>query len=221
MLSYLPPLFNGLSVSLLLACGTLLLGLLLSLLCTAALELRIPVLQTVIRIYLAIFTGTPLLVQIFLIYYGPGQFACVRESWLWHWISSPGVCALLALALNSAAYSTQLFYQTLRAIPTRYWHSCIVLGMSRCQALAVIGPLALRKAIPAYGNEVTLIFKSTSLASTITLMDLMGQAQLLNNQTYDTITVFALTGAIYLLVNGGLSYLMRRVERRLLTFDQN
>lgn len=78
---------------------------------------------------------------------------------------------------------------------------------------------AIRRAVPAYSNEVILVFKGTSLASTITIMDLMGYAQRINGQTYDTLTVFGIAGAMYLLVNGILTLIFRKVEKRALAFE--
>ncbi|MGL5121616.1 MAG: arginine ABC transporter permease ArtM [Plesiomonas shigelloides] len=170
--------------------------------------------------YLTLFTGTPLLIQIFLIYYGPGQFESLRNSVLWPLLSEPWFCAMLALALNSAAYSTLLFYGAVKAIPAGQWQSCSALGMTRLQTLRILVPYALKRSLPAYSNEVVLIFKGTSLASTITIMDIMGYAQQLNAQTYDTLAVFGMAGVIYLVVNGLLTILMRQMEKRMLAFEQ-
>ncbi|HIF9222279.1 TPA: arginine ABC transporter permease ArtM, partial [Photobacterium damselae] len=87
------------------------------------------------------------------------------------------------------------------------------------QSLGVLLPFAIRRAVPAYSNEVILVFKGTSLASTITIMDLMGYAQRINGQTYDTLTVFGIAGAMYLLVNGILTLIFRQIEKRALAFE--
>ena len=165
-------------------------------------------------------TVNQLLIQIFLIYYGPGQFESLRNSVLWPLLSEPWFCAMLALALNSAAYSTLLFYGAVKAIPAGQWQSCSALGMTRLQTLRILVPYALKRSLPAYSNEVVLIFKGTSLASTITIMDIMGYAQQLNAQTYDTLAVFGMAGVIYLVVNGLLTILMRQMEKRMLAFEQ-
>ena len=128
-----------------------------------------------VRGYITLFTGTPLLVQIFLIYYGPGQFPTLQEyPALWHLLSEPWLCALIALSLNSAAYTTQLFYGAIRAIPEGQWQSCSALGMSKKDTLAILLPYAFKRSLSSYSNEVVLVFKSTSLAYTITLMEVMG-----------------------------------------------
>ncbi|MBA5763010.1 arginine ABC transporter permease ArtM [Vibrio sp. 404] len=210
---------DGLVTSFQLTIASLLVGCLLSLLMTVILIMRTPVLHWLSRGIIILFTGTPLLVQIFLVYYGPGQFEWVRESILWNWLSQPWFCAMFALALNTAAYSTQLFKGAFNTIPSGQWQACKALGMSKAQSLKVLLPYALRRAVPAYSNEVILVFKGTSLASTITIMDLMGYAQRINAQTYDTLTVFGIAGLFYLLVNGVLTLLFRQLEKKALAFE--
>ena len=107
---------DGLGTSLQLTAASLVVGCLLALMMTLTLILRTPGLHRVSRGIITLFTGTPLLVQIFLVYYGPGQFDAVRESVFWTWLSQPWFCAMLALALNTAAYSTQLFKGAFNAI---------------------------------------------------------------------------------------------------------
>ncbi|KGK19672.1 arginine ABC transporter permease ArtM [Vibrio navarrensis] len=212
-------LLQGLATSLELTVASLLVGCILSLLMTTTLILRLPVLHWLSRGLITLFTGTPLLVQIFLIYYGPGQFDWIRDSFLWHWFSQPWFCAMLALALNTAAYSTLLFKGAFNAIPSGQWQACRALGMDKIRTLQVLLPYALRRAVPAYSNEVILVFKGTSLASTITIMDLMGYAQRINAQTYDTLTVFGVAGAFYLTINAILTLLFRQIEKKALAFE--
>ncbi|EGR2795115.1 arginine ABC transporter permease ArtM [Vibrio navarrensis] len=212
-------LLQGLATSLELTVASLLVGCILSLVMTTTLILRVPVLHWLSRALITLFTGTPLLVQIFLIYYGPGQFDWIRDSFLWHWFSQPWFCAMLALALNTAAYSTLLFKGAFNAIPSGQWQACRALGMDKIRTLQVLLPYALRRAVPAYSNEVILVFKGTSLASTITIMDLMGYAQRINAQTYDTLTVFGVAGAFYLTINAILTLLFRQIEKKALAFE--
>ncbi|MGR5062276.1 arginine ABC transporter permease ArtM [Photobacterium sp. DNB22_13_2] len=212
-------LLEGLVVSLELTAVSLIVGCTLALLMTLTLILKTSGLHWLSRGIITLFTGTPLLVQIFLIYYGPGQFEWVRESVLWYWLRQPWFCAMLALALNTAAYSTQLFKGAFNAIPSGQWQACKALGMDTKATLGVLLPYAIRRAIPAYSNEVILVFKGTSLASTITIMDIMGYAQRINAQTYDTLMVFSVAGAFYLAVNGVLTLIFRQVEKKALAFE--
>ncbi len=210
---------DGLQTSLQLTVVALIVGCLLALLMTLSLILRTPAVHWLTRGIITLFTGTPLLVQIFLVYYGPGQFEVIRESFLWTWLSQPWFCAMLALALNTAAYSTQLFKGAFNAIPSGQWQACRALGMDMKATLRVLLPFAIRRAIPAYSNEVILVFKGTSLASTITIMDIMGYAQRINAQTYDTLVVFSVAGLFYLGVNGILTLIFRQVEKKALAFE--
>ena len=170
--------------------------------------------------YLVLFTGTPLLIQIFLIYSGPGQFEFITQSPLWSLLSNAWFCAMLALALNSAAYSTQLFYGAVKAIPQGQWESCAALGLSRVQTLKILIPYALKRALPSYTNEIILVFKGTSLASTITIMDIMGYARQLYGTEYDALTIYGIAGGIYLLITGIATLVLRKVENKVLAFER-
>ena len=219
MSDYLFELLSGLLTTLELTACSLLLGGLLALLLTGLLESRWRPVRWAIEGYLLLLTGTPLLVQIFLIYYGPAQFDWIKASWLWELLRQPWFCAVLALGLNTAAYSTRLFKGALDAVPVGEVLAYQALGMSPWQTLSIKLRHAMRRAIPGYSNEVILVLKGSSLASTITIMDVMGIAQRLNAQTYDTLGVFAVAGAIYLVMNGSLTLLFRLVEKRALAFS--
>lgn len=148
------------------------------------------------------------------------QFPSLQEyPVIWHLLSEPWLCALIALSLNSAAYTTQLFYGAIRAIPEGQWQSCGALGMSKKDTLAILLPYAFKRALSSYSNEVVLVFKSTSLAYTITLMEVMGHGQLLYGRTYD-VMVFGAAGLVYLVVNGLLTLMMRLIERKALAFER-
>lgn len=220
MLEYTLKILAGLQTSLSLTVVSLCLALGLSVFFTFILALKKRFLSSVVNTYVTVFTGTPLLIQIFLIYYGPGQFPSLGHyPYLWHFLSQPWLCAMMALTLNSAAYTTQLFYGALRALPVGQWQACESLGMSEMQSLRILMPFALKRALSSYSNEVILIFKSTSLVYTITLMDLMGYTQLLYGRTYD-VKVFLVVGIIYLCINGVLTLLMRFIERKGLAFER-
>lgn len=120
------------------------------------------------RIYYA-FTGTPLLIQFFLIYSGPGQFEWITESAAWVLLSDAWFCAMLALALNSAAYSTLLFHGAVKAIPKGQWETCAALGLSRLDTLKILVPYALKRALPSYSNEIVLVLKAHRLLQPLRL----------------------------------------------------
>ncbi|PWD85660.1 arginine ABC transporter permease ArtM [Ignatzschineria cameli] len=220
MLEHFIFILEGVPLSLGLTVAALFLGFILALLLTGILTLWENRWQAKIaRGFIIFFTGTPLLVQIFLFYTGPGQFAFIRESFLWPLFSEAWFCAILALSLNSAAYTAQLFYGAVKNISKNQWEACLALGMSRFEAMKILIPLALRRALPSYSNEIVLIFKSTSLVQGITLLDIMGRARELTGQTYDSITYYAMAGVIYLAVNIVLIAIAKLMERRALAFE--
>ena len=168
--------------------------------------------------YVFVFRGTPLLVQIFLIYYGLGQFEAVRQSFLWPFLREAYWCAILALALNTGAYTSEIFRSAVLAVPHGQLEAARACGMSGWLAFRrIIAPQALRQALPAYGNEIILMVKASSLASTITLLEITGVARRLISQTYAVFEIFIVAGAIYLALNMLASLAVRYSEKRLAT----
>lgn len=168
------------------------------------------------RGYIFIFRGTPLLVQIFLIYYGLGQFTEIRKSFLWPFLREPYWCAILALTLNTAAYSAEIIRGGLLSVPHGQVEAAKACGMSRFMIFRrIVFPLAIRQALPAYGNEVISMVKATSLASIITLMEITGVAARIISESYRVIEVFVIAGAVYLAINFILTRLVAFAEYRL------
>jgi octopine/nopaline transport system permease protein len=173
----------------------------------------IAILDAVARFYVFAFRGSPLLVQIFLIYYGLGQFRAIRLSMLWPFLREPFWCAVLALTLNTAAYASEIVRGGLAAVPHGEIEAARACGMSRGLAFRrIVLPLALRQALPAYGNELILMVKATSLASIITLMEITGIAAKLVSDTYRVIEVFVVAGALYLAINFVLTRIVMAAE---------
>lgn len=165
--------------------------------------------------YSTLFRGTPLLVQLFLLYYGVGTLPFVRQSPILWWLFSDGMrCAILAIGLNSGAYVSEVFRGGFQAIPTGQIEAAKAIGMSAWTRFRRVAfPLAIRQALPAYSNEIVLAIKGTSLASTIAVMDLTGHAKRLMNQNYAIIETFVIAGLLYLLINFTLLSGVHLVER--------
>jgi octopine/nopaline transport system permease protein len=178
---------------------------------------RIKVLDMVARTYVFVLRGTPLLVQIFLIYYGLGQFRpTLQHLGLWQFFREPYWCAILALALNSAAYGSEVVRGGLRSVPKREVEAARACGMSGLLLFRrIVMPIALRQALPAYGNELVLMVKATSLASIITLMEVTGIAAQLISSSYRPVEVFIAAGAIYLIINFSLTRAIAMLDWRL------
>lgn len=163
--------------------------------------------------YVFFFRGTPLLVQIFLIYYGLGQFESIRESVLWPMLRQPYWCAILALTLNTGAYGSEIIRGGILSVPWGQIEAARVCGMSGLLLQRrIVLPIALRQALPAYGSEMILMVKATSLASIITLMEVTGIAHRIISETYRAVEVFVVAGAIYLIINFVLTRVVQRLE---------
>ena len=217
---YLVVIAQGIPTSLLLTVVALFIAFCLALGLTILLSIGNKLVKSAVNLFLVLFTGTPLLVQFFLIYAGPGQFQWLVDSPLWGLFSNAWFCAALALALNSAAYSTQLFHGAVKAISKGQWESCAALGLSRMQTLKILIPYALKRALPSYTNEIILVFKGTALASTITIMDIMGYARQLYGTEYDALTIYGIAGGIYLIITGIATLLLRKLEKKVLAFER-
>jgi octopine/nopaline transport system permease protein len=166
--------------------------------------------------YVFVFRGTPLLVQIFALYFGLGQFEAVRESVLWPLLREPFWCAVIALALNTAAYTSEIVRGGLEAVPRGAIEAAEALGLRRAAVwLTVVLPLALRQALPAYGNEIVLMVKGTALASTVTLLEITGIARQIASRTSAPLEIFTAAGILYLAINLLAVVGVRALERRL------
>ena len=171
--------------------------------------------------YTYVFRGTPLLVQLFLVYYGLGQFEAVRESVLWPWLREAWFCALLAFTLNTAAYTTEIIAGAIRTTSRGEVEAAIASGMSRALRLRrIILPSAFRRALPAYGNEIIFMLHGSAVASVVTIIDLTGAARVVNARFYTPYEAFLTAAAFYLVITFSIVLLMRLAERRLLAHLQ-
>jgi len=154
------------------------------------------------RAYVFIFRGSPLLVQLFVIYYGLSSFPAVRASIFWPFLRDPFYCAVLSLALCTAAYQSEIFRGALAALPFGQLEAAKACGMSRLTLFRrIIFPIALRQALPAYSTEVISMTKATALVSLVTLWDMMSIALKIRNDTLVTYTPLIVAGAIYFVLN--------------------
>lgn len=215
MVQSLPAMSAGLLITLELMVCSLTVGLWLAVIMTLCSATERVYLKAPINAFVFFIRGTPLLVQIFIIYYGSGQWAWLRTTFLWDILRHPFYCATLALAINTAAYTTALLTGAIGAVPRGEMEACQVLGLSRWQMLRrIIFPRAWRMALPAYSNEVIMILKSTSLASTITLLDLMGVMRQMIARTYEVLPFFIMAGLLYLLLNTLIIGIFKYLERK-------
>jgi octopine/nopaline transport system permease protein len=168
------------------------------------------------KLWIFVFRGTPLLLQIFMVYYGIAALSPIRHGPLWPLFRDPLFCAWLALTCCCSAYIAEVLRAALAAIPVGQIEAALAGGMGRMtRARRIIVPQMLRLALPAYGNELVMLIKSTSLASTITVMDVTGVAELVIAHSYRTLEVFCLAAAVYQGLTAALTALLRRIERTL------
>src|SRR6185437_7215653 len=143
--------------------------------------------------------GSPLLVQLFLVYYGLGQIAAIRSSVLWPVLREPVNCAILVIGLNSAAYSAEIIRGALLGLPKGQTEAATALGLGRLATLARVSlPQVYRIILPVIGNEIILVLKASALASTVTVMEMTGAARSLVASTYVPFEVFSIAGVLYL-----------------------
>lgn len=159
--------------------------------------------------------GTPLLVQLFLLYYGLAQFEAVRASLLWPLLASAWFCAVAAFAINTCAYTTEIIAGAIRTTPPGEIEAARSVGMPwLLMVRRILLPSALRRALPGYGNEVVLMLHATSLASIVTLLDLTGVARDVNSRFFLPFPAFITAALFYLAITFALVALFRRAEAR-------
>ncbi|MDO6682391.1 MULTISPECIES: ABC transporter permease [unclassified Oceanobacter] len=213
---YLPRLLGGAWLTLELVAVSGLLGLALAVPLALARASANPLVRAFPYAYIFFFRGTPLLVQIFLIYYGASQFDAVKESFLWPVLREPYWCAIIAFSMNTAAYTAELIRAAIQAIPKGEIEVSLALGMSKLTMIRrIILPRAAGIVLPGYSNEVLLMLKSSALASTITLLDLTGMARTIIARTYTPLEMFFAAGMVYLAIAAVMILVFRLLERRL------
>ena len=170
-------------------------------------------------LYTYVIRGTPMLVQLFLIYYGLAQFEAVRTSFMWPYLSSATFCACLAFAINTSAYSAEILAGSLKATPHGEIEAAKAMGMSRFKLYRrILLPSALRRALPQYSNEVIMMLHTTSLASIVTLVDITGAARTVSSRFYLPFEAFITAGLFYLVLTFILVRLFKLAERRWLAY---
>lgn len=216
MLQVLQQLLAGVPLTLKLTTISLLTGFALAGIVYGAAQSAILPLRWVATLHIEVFRGTPLLLQIFLIYYGLSQIPMIRHSFLWPFLREPYWCVIFALALNTSAYTAEIIRGAIQAVPQGEIEAARSCGMSGITLRRrIIWPIALRQGLPVYGSEVIQMIKATSLASIVTLSEVTGITYKLVSSTYRVIEIFAVAGAIYLALNFIVSIGTMSLERSL------
>lgn len=213
-LKWLPKLIQGATLTLELTALSVIAGLIVAIPLGIARSSKLWYVHSLPYAYIFFFRGTPLLIQLFLVYYGLGQFEAVRESVLWPYLREPFWCAVITMTLHTAAYIAEILRGAIQAIPPGEIEAARALGMSRFKTLVyIVLPRAVRIGLPAYSNEVILMLKASSLASTVTLLELTGMTRTIIARTYQTVDMFLIAGAVYLIMSFVLIQGFKLLER--------
>ncbi|MDC3015127.1 ABC transporter permease subunit [bacterium] len=193
---------SGLDNTILLLIISLPLGFVLALLFALGRVSKITLLSRTIASYIFVIRGTPLLVQIYLIYFGLGSVKFIRESFLWYALKEPFWCGVIALTINTVAYGAEIFRGGIQSIEKSQVESGLSLGFGKFLLLRkIILPIAIRKVLPSYGNELILMVKATSLVSLTTYMEMTGIARKIMAKTFAPVEAFIAAGILYLFLN--------------------
>ncbi|MBD9481759.1 ABC transporter permease [Pseudomonas sp. PDM14] len=215
----LPLYFGGVLVTLKLLAIALAIGLLAAVPLALMRVSRQPLINAPAWLYTYVIRGTPMLVQLYLLYYGLAQFEAVRDSVLWPYLSNATFCACLAFAINTSGYSAEILAGSIKATPPGEIEAAKAMGMSRFKLYRrILLPSALRRALPQYSNEVIMMLHTTSLASVVTLMDITGAAKTVNSQFYLPFEAYITAGLFYLVLTFILVRLFKLAERRWLVY---
>ena len=215
MITSLPKLLSAAVITLKLLSASLIIGLFIGFLFSVLRLNKNPFINKFAYGYSYLFRVTPLLVQIFIIYYGLGQIEWLRSTFLWVILKEPYWCAIIAFALNTGAYTSEILRSAFQTIKPGIIEAGKSLGISNQIILYKIQiPVAIRQSLPAYGNEIILMMKGTSLASTVTLMDITGVAKHIVSTTYKPLEVFLLAGGIYLFMTFIIHNLIKYLEKK-------
>ena len=166
--------------------------------------------------YIYVMRGTPLLVQLYLIYYGSGQIPGIQDSVFWPFLRESWYCAILAFTLNTAAYQAEIFRGAILAVPHGEIEAARSVGMSRSLLYRrIVLPRAFRYALPAFGNEVILTLQASAIASIVTIEELTGSAERIISDTFAFYELYITIALVYLAITYLLVWLFRGLERRL------
>lgn len=213
---------EGVVTTLTLLLSSLGVGAVLAVLLALALTSSIAPLRAIVGVYTYVIRGTPLLIQLYLIYYGLAQLEWIQSRWddVWPWthFKEPFFCALLAFSLNTAGYAAEMLAGAIRETSAGEIEAAQAIGMSRWQAMRrIVLPSALRRTLPAYSNEVVMMLHSTSLASTVpAMLDVTAAASRIYSDFYLPFEAYLFAAAIYLTITFTLVGVFKLAERRFL-----
>ncbi|MFE8070788.1 ABC transporter permease subunit [Marinobacteraceae bacterium S3BR75-40.1] len=210
--------WDGLVLTVQLVFLSLAIGLVISVPLSIARTSRNPFIYGPIWFYTYIFRGTPLLVQLYIIYYGVAQIEMLKGTFLWEEVFRTAFYpALIAFTLNTVAYTTEIFRGAIQATPYGEIEAAKAYGMSWWQRIRrIVLPSAARRALPAYSNEVIFMLHASAIASVVTLVDLTGAARDIYSRFYAPFWAFSFVALIYLCLTFTIVFSFRKLEKRMM-----
>lgn len=205
-------LLPGLAVTIPLTLISFVLALVIAVITALVQYARVPVARQIARFYIWIVRGTPLLVQLYVIFFGLPKLGVVLD---------PLPAAVIVFALNTGAYDAESVRAALEAVPRGQLEAAECAGLRYPQAIwRIVLPQAMRTAVPSLGNSLISLVKDTSLAANITVTEMLMVTQRIVARTYEPLVLYIEVGLIYLLFSTLLTWLQRRVERRLNAYQK-
>ena len=222
---YTPLFINGIWVTLQLTFISSLIGLILALPLAFAALSKNPLFSVPVASFSYFFRGTPLLVQIYLLYYGLGQFSAELRQipWLWNIIKQPYWCAIIAFSLNTCAYTIEIFKGSFKNTAKGEIEAAIAMGMSKWQVFyRIVFPSGFRRALPTYSNEVIFMLHGTAQVFVISLtnLDILEVARKMQRATFMEFTPYLIAACLYLLITFAMVYIFKQCEKRWLSYLQ-
>ncbi len=218
----IPLLLEGLVVTLKLIGTSMVIGFIFSLPLAIIRNLKIPVLNQIVWSFTYFFRSTPLLLQLYLIYFGTSQFDFIRESFLWEFFREPYFCGLLAYSLNTSAYTAEILRGSMENMSRHEVEAAEAFGLSKFHCYTrIIIPNSLRRALPPYSNEVIFLLHSSSVASVVTIVELTGAASSLYNKYYDPFTPYITVAGIYIVLVLIISFAFKLLEKKFMAHLAN
>lgn len=206
LLQFIPPLLEGAFITIQLTIISLIVGLLLGLIIALGQMSKLKIIRMLCSVYISIFRGTPLLVQLMIIYFALPDLGLKFTAF---------ESAIIGLALNEAAYLAEIYRGGIQAVPTGQVEAAKAIGMNSYQAFRrIVFPQAIKIALPGMGNSAIILLKNTSLAAVITVGELMYRGELLAGTTFRNLEIFTIVAVIYWILHYPLTLLVKYFEKR-------
>ena len=219
IIEFLPKFYEGAWTTLWLVATSLVIGFIISIPLSLSRAYSVPIAAHFSSGYSYLMRGTPLLVQVYLLYFGLAQFEAIRESWAWVVLKDPETCLILGFSLNTAAYMSEIILGAIRAVPKGEIEAARTYGMSEVKVVRFVTlPNALRRSIPPLSNEVIFLTHASVIASVLSVADILGVGRELNASYYVVLEGFLTAAVFYAVIVGALTVISGSLEKKYAMF---